>query len=137
MRYVAYIAGKGLQVQLTLAKSDHMFGFIPVCELSDSITGNAPKDYAEKCIFAARVIDFEPKSGKPILSSRTSVVDAQTWKTMSPESTSLVFKQADQKNQFDGNMRNKIIKYGADLALERGDLAIGFVSNIGKAGCFV
>ena len=137
VRYVAYIPGKGVQVQLTLAKSDHQFGFVPLCELSDSIVGNAPKEFADKCIFAARVIDFEQKSGKPILSARNSVVDAKSWATMSPESTSLVFKQADQKNQFEGNVRNKIIKYGADLALERGDLAIGYVANIGKAGCFV
>jgi ribosomal protein S1 len=34
-------------------------------------------------------------------------------------------------------MRNKILKYGANLALERGDLAVGYVTNIGKAGCFV
>lgn len=34
-------------------------------------------------------------------------------------------------------MRNKILKYGADLSLQRGDLALGYVVNIGKAGCFI
>lgn len=34
-------------------------------------------------------------------------------------------------------MRNMILKYGADVAIERGDLAIGYVVNIGKAGCFI
>ena len=34
-------------------------------------------------------------------------------------------------------MRNKILKYGADVALHEGDLCIGYVTNIGKSGCFV
>jgi len=34
-------------------------------------------------------------------------------------------------------VRNKILKYGAQVALSRGDLALGYITNIGKAGCFV
>ena len=34
-------------------------------------------------------------------------------------------------------MRNKILKFGADVALNQGDLALGYIVNIGKAGCFV
>jgi len=34
-------------------------------------------------------------------------------------------------------LRNKILKYGADVALARGDLALGHVVNVGKAGCFI
>jgi len=43
----------------------------------------------------------------------------------------------DSSNQESGNMRNKIIKFGANVALQRGDLAVGYVSNISKAGCFI
>jgi len=49
----------------------------------------------DKSVFAARIIDFEPKSGKPILSSRESVVDEQNWKNISAEGTSIAFKEAD------------------------------------------
>lgn len=34
-------------------------------------------------------------------------------------------------------MRNKILKYGAGVALSKGDIALGYITNIGKAGCFV
>ena len=36
-----------------------------------------------------------------------------------------------------GNQRNKILKYGPDVALHEGDLCLGYVTNIGKSGCFV
>lgn len=36
-----------------------------------------------------------------------------------------------------GNQRNKILKYGAKVALHEGDLCLGFVSGIGKSGCFI
>ena len=29
------------------------------------------------------------------------------------------------------------MKYGAGVAINRGDLAIGYVTNIGKPGCFI
>jgi len=34
-------------------------------------------------------------------------------------------------------MRNKILKYGGDVALHEGDLCIGYITNIGKSGCFI
>ena len=34
-------------------------------------------------------------------------------------------------------MRNKILKFGAQAAVSQGDLVIGYVTNISKAGCFV
>lgn len=81
-----------------MSKSDHHFGFIPICELTDQINGNAVSEQADKSIFAARIIDFEAKTGKPILSTRESVVKAETWKNIEPESTSLAFKQEDGQN---------------------------------------
>ena len=36
-----------------------------------------------------------------------------------------------------GNLRNKILKYGAGIALQKGDLAIGYIVSIGKPGCFI
>jgi hypothetical protein len=70
VRFVKYIIGKGLSVQLALARNDHQYGFIPICELSDEIKGNAARMISERSIFAARVIEFESKTGKPILSTR-------------------------------------------------------------------
>jgi ribosomal protein S1 len=29
------------------------------------------------------------------------------------------------------------LKYGADVALHEGDLCVGYVTNIGKSGCFI
>lgn len=34
-------------------------------------------------------------------------------------------------------MRNKVLKYGAALTFKQGDLTIGYVTNISKAGCFI
>jgi len=42
------------------------------------------------------------------------------------------FKQMEEL----GNLRNRIVKYGAK-SLEVGSLCIGYISNISKAGCFV
>ena len=75
VRFVKYIAGKGVSAQLTLSKADHQFGFVPICELTDEINQNIVEQISTSCIFAARVIDFETKTGKPILSARESVVD--------------------------------------------------------------
>lgn len=36
-----------------------------------------------------------------------------------------------------GNVRNKILKYGTEVALSKGDLCVGYIVNIGKAGCFI
>lgn len=98
MRYVKYITGKGISVQLSISKSDQQFGFIPLCELFDLNDSNIAHLFAENAqtrVFAARVIDFENKTGKPILSSRASVTSKETWRSMSPEGTSLAFKQDD------------------------------------------
>jgi ribosomal protein S1 len=35
-----------------------------------------------------------------------------------------------------GNMRNKILKYGANT-LQIGQLCLGYITGISKAGCFV
>jgi len=34
-------------------------------------------------------------------------------------------------------LRNKVLKYGAALAFKQGDLTLGYVTNISKAGCFI
>ena len=36
-----------------------------------------------------------------------------------------------------GNMRNRILKFGSKVALKLGDLCHGYVTGISKAGCFV
>lgn len=133
-RSVKYVAGKGLAVQLNLS---HSYGFVPICELTDELNANIVHEFVDKAVFACRVIDFEPKTQKPILSCRESVLDQIGWKLISAEGTSAAFNKADESRQMQGNLRNKILKYGADVALARGDLAIGYVTNIGKAGCFI
>ena len=39
--------------------------------------------------------------------------------------------------QINANWRNKILKFGAALSFKRGDLTVGYVTNISKAGCFI
>ena len=66
------------------------------------------------------------------------MVDEQSWsKAVCPSAASKEFLVQDQQRQAAGNLRNKILKYGAAAALSRGDLAVGYVAGIGKAGCFV
>ena len=36
-----------------------------------------------------------------------------------------------------GDQRNKILKYGATVALQEGSLCFGYVTSIGKNGCFI
>lgn len=36
-----------------------------------------------------------------------------------------------------GNLRNKILKYTSSVAMQEGDLCLGYVTNIGKSGCFI
>jgi hypothetical protein len=43
----------------------------------------------------------------------------------------------DKERQAEGNLRNKIVKYGAKVAVKTGELAQGYVTGISKAGCFV
>lgn len=56
---------------------------------------------------------------------------------ISPAGKSVHFQKFDEKYQAAGNQRNKILKYGADVALREGELCIGYVANIGKSGCFI
>lgn len=88
-------------------------------------------------MFAARIIDVD-NSGKWQLSARESVVDPETWsKAICPSAPSKDFMSLDQQRQDAGNLRNKILKYGAAVAVAKGDLAVGYVTNIGKPGCFI
>jgi hypothetical protein len=91
VRYVKYIPGKGFSVQLP-GKSDQ-YGFLPICEVTDDLDANVAKYVSDRRIFAARVISLEPKTGKPILSCRQSVIDS--WPII--HGTSLKFKDFDQK----------------------------------------
>lgn len=34
-------------------------------------------------------------------------------------------------------MRNKLLKYGPALTYKQGDMTVGYVTNISKAGCFI
>lgn len=133
VRFVKFVNGKGVTVQY----SQDQFGFVPICEITDDLNSNVVKYISEKAVFAARVIDFDPKANKPIFSARESVVDEASWSSISPSGSSIAFKEHDEQRQTAGNLRNKILKYGADVALSRGDLAVGYVTGIGKAGCFV
>jgi hypothetical protein len=83
-------------------------------------------------LFVARVIDTD-KKGRLMLSARDSVI--QNWAAITSGSTAQ-FQQLDSKLQQQGNLRNKILKFG-NKALQANDLFVGYVSNISKAGCFV
>lgn len=82
-------------------QKEHQFGFVPICEITDEMNANVLKDI--KAVFAARVIDFEQKTGKPILSARESIVNSKTWTNISPEGTSIAFKEQDDPVQSVGN----------------------------------
>ena len=56
---------------------------------------------------------------------------------MQPQGTSGKFLALDQKRQENGNYRNKALKYGAGLTFQQGEMSIGYVTNISKAGCFI
>ena len=56
---------------------------------------------------------------------------------MQPEGTTANFQKLDAKMQDNFNIRNKIIKFGAPLSIKQGDLVVGYVTNISKAGCFI
>ena len=108
-RYIKYIPGKGVTVQLPQNK----YGFLPICEITDDLDANVAKLVSEKHIFATRIIDFESKTGKAIVSARQSVITS--WSTI--QGSSIEFKEFDQKRWSEGNLRNKILKYGGDVAL--------------------
>jgi predicted RNA-binding protein with RPS1 domain len=127
------VSGKGVTVQL----SPSQFGFIELCEITDDLVGNVIDTLALiQPLFVARVIGFD-KNQKPILSSRESVVNQKSWELIQPSGKSAHFQKFDDKHQQSGNQRNKILKYGADVALHEGDLCLGYIANIGKSGCFV
>lgn len=132
-RFVKIVKGRGVTVQI----DDNVFGFIEMCEITDLLAGNVFKVLQDKKVFAARIIDADA-SGKWQLSTRESVIDEDSWtKAIRPSAPSKEFLAQDKQRQDAGNLRNKILKYGAAVALSRGDLAVGYVTNIGKAGCFV
>lgn len=113
------------------------FGFIEMAEITDDLVGNVIETLSQvQPIFPARIISFD-KNQKPLLSSRESVVEQKSWELISPAGKSIHFQKWDEKQQAVGNQRNKILKFGPDVALKQGDLCIGYVANIGKAGCFV
>jgi len=131
-RFVNGVRGKGITVQI----DPKTYGFIELSEITDALVGNVVEYAEEKGLFAARIIDTD-KTGKFQLSCRESVVEAASWSQIRAEGTTARFQEQDEALQAVGNMRNKIVKFGANVALKRGDLAVGYVANIGKAGCFL
>lgn len=133
VRFVKAVNGKGITVQL----DDKTFGFIEICEITDDVVGTVCNHQLQTSpLFVARVICIE-KGDKIMLSSRESIVDDAKWALIGPEGKSIHFQKFDEKNQKIGNQRNKIYKYGANAALQEGDLCLGYVTNIGKSGCFI
>ena len=59
------------------------------------------------------------------------------WRLMQPEGTSARFQAADERRQANANYRNKVLKYGVSLSLKQGDLVLGYVTGVSKAGCFL
>lgn len=132
VRFVKATGSFGVTVQL----NEKTYGAIELCELTDDVVGNVAGMARERNVFLARVIDSD-KKGRLQLSSRATVVDPAMWALISPDGSSGLFKNADFKRQSNGNLRNKILKYGSKLAISRGDLVLGYVTGISKAGCFV
>lgn len=67
----------------------------------------------EKSLFLARIIDHD-KKGRLQLSSRESLTDQAAYTKSGFEDTnSATFQSVDEPNQKEGNMRNKILKFGA------------------------
>ncbi len=133
VRLVKGLNGKGVTVQI----SKSQFGFIEMAEITDDLVGSVIETLSQiQPLFPARVIAFD-KNQKPLLSSRESVVDKKSWEFISPSGKSLHFQKWDEKHQSQGNQRNKILKFGPDVALKEGDMCIGYITNIGKSGCFV
>ena len=132
-RLVKGVNGKGITVQT----APNQFGFIEMAEITDDLVGSVIDTLSElQPLFPARVIGLD-KNQKTVLSSRDSVVDPKSWEVIGPSGKSGQFQKFDEKYQLTGNMRNKILKYGAEVALHEGDLCVGYITNIGKSGCFV
>ena len=109
VRFVKSNPGYGISVQL----SEQTFGAIEVCELSDDITHSLVQQLRQKKVFLARVIDTD-KKGRLMLSARESLVES--WEVVYTGATA-VFQKFDEKNQSQGNLRNKIVKFGPKLAV--------------------
>lgn len=60
----------------------------------------------------------------------------ENWDVIYKGSTA-AFTHWDKASSQRGNMRNRIFKFGAKLALQTNDVFMGYVTNISKAGCFV
>ena len=71
------------------------------------------------------------------LSARESVLDEEKWKLMQPAGTTGKFMAVDKQRQENANLRNKVLKFGAALTFKQGDLTVGYITNISKAGCFL
>ena len=65
------------------------------------------------------------------------MLDEDTWRLIKPEGTSGKFQAAHAQRQATGNLRNKVLKFGAALAYKQGELTTGYIANISKAGCFI
>lgn len=108
-----------------------------MAEITDDLVGSVIETLTQlQPLFPARVIGLD-KNQKTVLSSRDSVVDPKSWELICPTGKSAHFQKYNEKFSLTGNQRNKILKYGADVALQEGDLCIGYITNIGKSGCFV
>jgi len=132
VRFVKVVKGYGVTVQI----DSKTFGVIELSELSDDITQNVCLQAQKQGIFVARVID-QDKKGRLQLSARESVLDNDLWHLIKPAGTSGKFLASDKRRQENANMRNKVLKYGAALTFKQGDLTLGYVTNISKAGCFI
>lgn len=97
---------------MTVQLDEKNFGFVEMCEITDEVQGNCLKMIMQKQVLAARIIDFD-KNGKIQLSTRESVVSSESWKNIRPEGPSIRFQEQDGENQKRGNLRNKILKFGA------------------------
>lgn len=64
------------------------------------------------------------------------MLDSSLYKHVSPEGKSINFKKHFKALEETGNVRNRVLKYGAK-SLQVGQLVAGYVSNASKAGCFV
>jgi len=64
------------------------------------------------------------------------MVDSNYDTITNPAKTAL-FSKMNEKLTKIGDQRNTIIKYNGVGSLEQGSLCLGYVLNVGKAGCFI
>ena len=66
------------------------------------------------------------------------MLDEAAYKSaIGPLGSSAEFEKVDKQRQQNGNQRNKILKYGASVALNGNDLTLGYIVSVGRPGCFV